>query len=505
MYTDSTPRLELAAIQDDIRKLKDATSGAEKACKAFEEVDLAKIFGAANAVSSALSVVALGVQVGLMLAGVPSPEEQILSELQRLSDRVVLLQKRTEEHLDVVAADIKAQVRVVAWHEPLVNAIGRIVEYDSQVSRIRGHLAAGENAAAGLLARTLIESSTARKDLLDHMCDLRTHTGEYLLALMENQSYHYTAVVAEGVMLLRYAALAWHDANAIGAFRIAYGRDPGDASPEPLPPVDPFAFLRQADADVYGPVYAGLAADIDEVVRGMVAGAPQHMRRVADQIIRTGGPGVVEHPLLPTQGLAECIESQLAERWPWLDFAVIANAQFIRVFLADAPAGARRDWDTWEVMKRGSQGDGVILVAAAPRRSPCLEPAVEQARQLALAASGPRELPPQETSVPDGQAVRRLIEAVAHTLDYSVIEREFQAWARRQRTPEGGLMVLVAHLEPYQGRVTDRKAALGGLALQPRIVDRAVTSADRLGVWCEPQCFMDLYLHRLVLGGFTLA
>lgn len=122
------------------------------------------------------------------------------------------------------------------------------------------------------------------------------------------------------------------------------------------PQADPFAFLRQADADVYGPVHAGLAADIDEVVRGIVAGAPQHMRLVADQIIRTGGPGVVEHPLLPTQGLAECIEGQLAQRWPWLDFVVIANAQFIRVFLADAPAGGRLDWDIGEVKRQGSQG-----------------------------------------------------------------------------------------------------------------------------------------------------
>lgn len=66
-------------------------------------------------------------------------------------------------------------------------------------------------------------------------------------------------------------------------------------------------------------------------------------------------------------------------------------------------------------------------------------------------------------------------------------------------------MVLVAHLDPYRGRVTDDKTDLGGLALRPRIVDGAATSADRLRVWCAPQCFVGLYLRRFVVGGFTLA
>lgn len=57
------PSHAVAIIKDDIDKVKSATAGAEKACKAFEEADLAKIFGAANAVSSALSIVALGVQI----------------------------------------------------------------------------------------------------------------------------------------------------------------------------------------------------------------------------------------------------------------------------------------------------------------------------------------------------------------------------------------------------------------------------------------------------------
>lgn len=530
MFTDPGPRLDVAIIKDDIDKVKNAAAGAEKACKAFEEADLAKIFGAASGVMSVVSIVALGVQIGLMAAGVPSPEERILAGIELLSKQMVSLQKRTEEHLDAVAESLGHKMEMLAWKVPLWEAIRQISDRDKDLRAIRGHLEKGELEAAAVLARPLVESSTARADLLDQLRLLEAHAEDYLTNLAPARSYHYSEVAREGANLLRYAALAWHDANMIGALRISLGRRPDDTSPEPLPPThDPLALIRQQDADSYGPSYASLASTVKEVLDGLVDHAGAHMRIVAGQIIVTGGPNVRERPRSSEETVAVSIESQLAERWPWLDFAVNTNAQLIRVFLADEEPGAPRAWDAWLVAQEGPKGQRVVLLAAAPRLQACEDPAVEPARMRAVAnletphpnaakdAQGPasgnpasegasqRELAAKADALPSGEAVRGLIAELTLPVDYPEIERRFRTWASTQPTPPGGRMVLVAQLVPYRGRVTNQTGTLGGLTLKAAIVDWATTSPERLKVWCEPQCFTYLGLTLTLLGGFTLA
>lgn len=528
MFTDPGPRLDVSIIKDDIDKVKNAAAGAEKACKAFEEADLAKIFGAASAVTSVLSIVALGVQIGLMAAGVPSPEERILAGIELLSKQMVSLQKRTEEHLDAVAKSLGHKLEVLAWKVPLAEATRLIKDRDKDLQAIRGHLEKGELEAAAVLARPLVESSVARADLLDHLRLLEAHAEDYLTSLAPACSYHYSEVAREGANLLRYAALAWHDANMIGALRISLGRRPDDTSPEPLPPThDPLVLITQQDADSYGPSYTNLATTVKEVLDGLVDNAAAHMKLVAEEIIVTGGPDVRERPR-STETVAGSIESQLAERWPWLDFVVNTNAQFIRVFLADEVPGSPRAWDTWLVAQEGPKGQRVVLLAAAPRLEAGEDPAVEPARVRAVAnletqhpdaardtAAAPappvrqdgsqQALGVEADTLPSSKAVRELIATVTLPFDYAEIERRFRAWAASQPAPPGGRMVLVAQIMPYEGRIGSLSGTLGGLKLNAAIVDWAATSPERVKVWCEPQCFPMVIKKGILLGGFTLA
>ena len=89
--------------------------------------------------------------------------------------------------------------------------------------------------------------------------------------------------------------------------------------------------------------------------------------------------------------------------------------------------------------------------------------------------------------------------------DIAEVGRKFSAWALSQPMPPGGRMVLIAQLVPYEGRVTSQTGTLGGLTLRAAIVDWAVTSPERLNVWCEPQCFPYFGVFLVLLGGFTLA
>ena len=263
-----------------------------------------------------------------------------------------------------------------------------------------------------------------------------------------------------------------------------------------------------------------------EVLDGLVDDAHEHMRLVADKIVVSGGPNVREHPRTG-ETLAASIESQLAERWPWLDVAVNTNAQLIRVFLADEAPESRPTWDAWLVAQQGPKGQREVLFAAAPRLVACANPAVEPARQRALANLGIEHLGTAETGgpasetpvseatlqgesgitaspIPSGTAVGQLLGQLALTFDYSEIERRFRAWASTQPTPPGERLVRVAQVAPYQGRISSRTGTLGGRALNAAYVDWALTSPDRLKVWCEPQCFPYLGWAWTLLGGFSL-
>ena len=123
------------------------------------------------------------------------------------------------------------------------------------------------------------------------MVELQSCAGPYLRLVAEASSYKYLEVAQEGANLLRHAAMAWHDANLIGALRIAHGRDADDTSPEPLPPpTRPLAAISAQNKGYYQPVFQSLAEDVESALHELVYDAPQHMRLVADQIIRMEGP-----------------------------------------------------------------------------------------------------------------------------------------------------------------------------------------------------------------------
>jgi len=285
-----------------------ATKLAESGKELSEIQDVLKGVTAFGKASAFLGVAAGGMELVLMLVGGPTPEEQIMSMIGKLSNKV----DRLGQHLDY-------EFERLEDHDDLVNAKNLINKHNNKIRDVLSWIdeyrnAEDEHAKIGI-QKTLLEGDLYYQsqylDCVRHMADLLNNSSadqNILLATFNSTCGDLKAITTIGMPYLMSAIYASMAYSLLAALRFQRNSDDGLQTPEEI-------------EELFQPYINKISEAIKSYSQKCYDEAEQRIeeRVEKDEIFK-------ELDVSDYNDAASVVIDQLYKQWYWYDWLVIVYA-----------------------------------------------------------------------------------------------------------------------------------------------------------------------------------